>query len=601
MRLPARILGFFLAFFLIIFVSKVSFAQTNSEAQQYQTPNVNSNVPKNLHFWTQNVMLEVMSSMICQLAGIDPINPNQECLGVDRQTGKIGFVKNGGGAIGVTGSLIAGTFLIPVHFSDYATYAVNNFGFPKKSYAQNTGIGYTGLQPVLGLFTTFRNIAYLLMVFIFVIIGVAIMLRLRIDPRTVMTIQNQIPKLVIGLVMITFSYAIVGLLIDVMWVSTYFVINTLTPTDRRVVVTEGITKSPPGFVQDVFTGGAGIVGLAAGGASGVGELVKDVFQSDQVKSSLKVNPDDECKDILCSITNLISGSIGTILAIIFGWVLGFLASVVVFFIFLIAVLVALFKLWFALLKSFITILLDTILAPFWILGGLLPGAGQSIGIGPWIRDITANLAVFPAVIFLFLIARVIMEGFQQATTTCTSASGSTTCLTFNPPLIGNAATANVQAFGALIAVGFILAAPGVVESVKKAFKAGSGLPGTGKAFVGAAGIAAIPVKRVGGALFGKNAFGVPKVGSQWLGNRFGSLASFASGGEFKRGGGARLIRFKGFIPGKRGAAKEKPFTPTPTQQATPTALEQREIKKGEKGDKGDTGPKGETGSEAPKV
>lgn len=462
----------FLVFSLLLFFKTPALAQTNPD------------VPKNLHFWTQNVMLEVMSSMICQLAGIDPVNPNQQCLGVDRQTGQIGFVKNGGGAIGVTGSLIAGTFLIPVHFSDYATYAVNNFGFPKKSYAQNTGIGYTGLQPVLGLFTTFRNIAYLLMVFIFIIIGVAIMLRLRIDPRTVMTIQNQIPKLVIGLVMITFSYAIVGLLIDVMWVSTYFVINTLTPAGQRTNVTGGITQAAPYFTNTLFEGNGGVVGLAGGGASGIGDIVKTIFNSPQVTEATGQTGEqgDGCGflDIGCNVDSFINGTLKNLLSTIFAWFISVIATVIVFFIFLIAIIVALFKLLFALLKSFITILLDTILAPFWILGGLLPGAGQNIGVGPWLRDVVANLAVFPAVVFLFLIARTIIDGFNQAV----NSSG----LTFNPPLIGNA-TDNTGNFGALIAVGFILAAPGVVESVKKAFKASSGV-GLGGAAVGVAAVGA---------------------------------------------------------------------------------------------------------------
>lgn len=558
----------FLVFSLLLFFKTPALAQTSSEAQQYQTPNVNSNVPKNLHFWTQNVMLEVMSSMICQLAGVDPINPNQQCLGVDRQTGKIGFVKNGGGAIGVTGSLIAGTFLIPVHFSDYATYAFNNFGFPKKSYAQQTGIGYTGLQPVLGLFTTFRNIAYLLMVFIFVIIGVAIMLRLRIDPRTVMTIQNQIPKLVIGLIMITFSYAIVGLLIDVMWVSTYFVINTLAPADpvQRSIITGSITEGAPGFANAIYRDNGGLLQLSINAAGGVGDVVYNMISPEEnlAYRDLVASQSVDCGwNPFCHIDQFFNGAIGDLIAGVIAGILSIAARIIVLFIFIIAILVALFKLLFALLKSFITILLDTILAPFWILGGLLPGAGQSIGIGPWLRDVTANLAVFPAVVFLFLIARTISSALINQGNAASN---------FNPPLIGNSTGTNVGQFAALIGVGFILAAPGVVESVKKAFKASSGMPGVGKSVGVAAGIAAIPVKRVGGALFGKNKWDQPKIGSQWLGNRFGSLASFASGGGFKpEQGKAPLVRWRGIVPGKRGAAKEKPFTPPPSNQPASAA------------------------------
>jgi len=39
-------------------------------------------------YFTQNVMIEVMSAMICQISGIDVTNTSQSCLGVDPQTKK---------------------------------------------------------------------------------------------------------------------------------------------------------------------------------------------------------------------------------------------------------------------------------------------------------------------------------------------------------------------------------------------------------------------------------------------------------------------------------------------------------------------------------
>ena len=86
-----------------------------------------------------------------------------------------------------------------------------------------TGTGFDGLKPLLPLWTVFRNIVYILFVLVFVIIGVAIMLRLKIDPRTVMTIQNQIPKLIIGILLVTFSFSIAGFLIDIMYTSIYLI------------------------------------------------------------------------------------------------------------------------------------------------------------------------------------------------------------------------------------------------------------------------------------------------------------------------------------------------------------------------------------------
>src|SRR3990167_10044976 len=181
--------------------------------------NTNPDVPNNLHNWTQNVMIEVMSALTCQLAGVDPVNPKQSCLGADQATGKIGFLPSPqeGGAIGFMGNMITMLYTPPLHTIDYIQNLAQNFGITKPAFARladyedtpgtpadtgptvDFGTGFYAISPLMNIWTAFRNIAYMLFVLVFVIIGVAIMLRIRIDPRTVMTIQNQIPKLIIGI------------------------------------------------------------------------------------------------------------------------------------------------------------------------------------------------------------------------------------------------------------------------------------------------------------------------------------------------------------------------------------------------------------------
>src|SRR5207248_2071356 len=84
------------------------------------------------------------------------------------------------------------------------------------------GYGYASLRPFLKLWKAFRNIIYLLFVIVFVVIGLGVMLRLKVDNKTVMTVQAAIPKIVVALILVTLSYAIVGFLIDMMWFSCYF-------------------------------------------------------------------------------------------------------------------------------------------------------------------------------------------------------------------------------------------------------------------------------------------------------------------------------------------------------------------------------------------
>ena len=54
-----------------------------------------------------------------------------------------------------------------------------------------------------------------------------VMFRANISPQAVATVQDSLPRIVIALVLVTFSYAIVGLMIDLMFVILNIIINTL--------------------------------------------------------------------------------------------------------------------------------------------------------------------------------------------------------------------------------------------------------------------------------------------------------------------------------------------------------------------------------------
>jgi len=132
----------FLLFSIFYFLFSASLSAPTVFAEQvnqnsFTSPNTNPDVPNNLHTYTQNVVIEILSAATCQLAGIDPVNPNAQCLGVDQKTGKIGFVDptngaGGGGAIGIMGNMISMLYTFPIHTGDYFHYLAQNFGITKK-------------------------------------------------------------------------------------------------------------------------------------------------------------------------------------------------------------------------------------------------------------------------------------------------------------------------------------------------------------------------------------------------------------------------------------------------------------------------------------
>src|SRR3990167_304088 len=428
--------------------------------------NTNPDVPNNLHNWTQSVMIEVMSALTCQIAGVDPVNPKQSCLGADQKTGKIGFLPSPqeGGAIGFMGNMIATLYTPPLHTADYFQNLAQNFGISKKTYAQTTGTGFQSLTPLINIWAAFRNIVYLLLVIVFVVIGLAIMLRVKIDPRTVMTIQNQITKIIVGILAVTFSFAIAGFLIDMMWVLIYLSYGIISgiPNVNVQSLNPSLIQGQNALAASNNISPLGIFGIPANISRGVADIFKNLIGVEHCDSPLNclnatLNPFNfvlkttgvgfNAFDLIYDLISWVAGSamfwkiahtpnpeggtpfisdlVGaltlgakTIGALGAGAVVSAATQyllretvpiIIVYLIIFFALLIALFRLWFALLMAYVQILLAVVLAPFWIIGGIVPGS--PISLGGWFRNIGANLLAFPTVLAMFMLGRVFMDSF----------------------------------------------------------------------------------------------------------------------------------------------------------------------------------------------
>ena len=481
------VFGFlFLVFcFLVTPTANAQFSSTGSRTNYLNT---NPDVPQNFHTYTQSVLLEIAAAASCQIAGFDPMNPSGKCLGVDPATGKIGFVENGGGLIGITGQMIAATFDIPVSGSQYVRYLAGNFGIAKKTYAGNTGdpglsqdqqnsdptiddvsgngVGFSGLSKIMKLWIVFRNVVFMFFVLIFVLIGLGIMFRIKIDPRTVMTIQNQIPKIIIALVLVTFSFAIAGFLIDMMYVLLFLIFNIFSSANL-VDVTSFSPNSIQGGNPLSAMGFLGGTGIAKDASIGIGSIIASLFSLGTsgriIAGFIGMVIGGLAGSIIPVGGTIVGGVVGGIAGGFLGGgvdkVLGILGGLIAFIVIAAAILIALFRLWFQLLKTYIFILINIVFSPFWIAGGLIPGS--TLNFGAWVRDIIANLSAFPTTLLMFLLGKVFIEEFGRG------GYG-----TFVPPFIGN--PGNPKNFAAIIGLGIILLTPNVVQIVRAALKTPEG-------------------------------------------------------------------------------------------------------------------------------
>lgn len=505
MRIAAR--HFFVFALSSIFYLLFSlFSPVHAQDFRPTTPissNLETNVPNTLHTQTQNVMIELMAASICQLAGVDVVHPQQSCLGVNQTTGKIGYVQQSGGALGFMGNMIGMLYTPPLHTADYVRYISQNFGIAKHAYAQ--GIGFTSLSPLVGLWAVFRNIVYLFFVIAFIVVGIAIMLRIKIDPRTVMTIENQIPKIIISLVLVTFSFAISGFLIDLMYSGMYLgfgiiasgappaTFNDLNPTaitgKNAMEVGSSIGGKDFGIfvlTDKIAKGSRDIVrGLLGIDATGWSNAFPISISSDSPYININIATSKNFSEFLINAVSLGAGAWagfestkisdigipfvntvvkGTVFAVVGSAMYGFTEGLlrdwipygIAFLVIFIALLWSLFRLWFALISAYVFILLDVVLAPFWILFGLFPGSPVTFGL--WLRDIGANLISFPVAFGMLLLGKTFVDAFKPGANTL-----------FVAPLIGNPG-GDGSVIGAIIGFGFIVLTPQVVSMMKEMLK-----------------------------------------------------------------------------------------------------------------------------------
>jgi hypothetical protein len=263
----------------------------------------------------------------------------------------------------------------PMSGISYVKEKLQNFNLvPVVHAAPTVGFGFTMLQPVQEMWTAFRNVAFGLFVIVAIVFAFMIMFRVKLSPQTVVSVQSALPKIVVALILVTFSYAIAGFLIDLMYVVIGMISIIGAPIVQlsNTVVFNFLTLGQP-FAINIQLGMFGLFVLY---------LFFFTF----------------CFFIV-SIPMFGIIGIG----------LGATLSMIVFVILLlVTIFVGLKTLW-SLLKAFAMIILLTIFAPIQIvLGTVVP----NIGFGAWLKSYLASLSVFVVTGALMLFSFIFM--FQAA-------------------------------------------------------------------------------------------------------------------------------------------------------------------------------------------
>lgn len=447
-----------------------SFAQTtatNSAAPNHQSIINNTYIPPSSPQGASVAFYNFSHALSCILVGQSSIAPCLEYKTIKDISGNIQSIpvlsstNTNGGVLGFTTSALTSLYTEhPLDEQQYLAYLGNQLGVTE-THAQVVGSANSVLSSVFSLWQVSVQFAYILMIIVFIVVGLMVMFRHRLNPQTVVSIQMALPGLVIGLVLITFSYFLASLISDIAFLGTnvvgwYFALADSSPTsttdalsslgrENVLSIMSKFTDTTGKFdwapsIQLIFnnlngTSKTTLENVAAWIAaqtsapltSGVGALVG--LGASAVSLGTRGG-----WGRLKEVGNLAAGAnVGEVIGNIAGqagvalWtkadpseVLSFAVGWILFFI----LLFTMFRLLFSLLKNYLSIIFNTILAPFIFLAASFPGR-QSM-FTDWVRNMLCAALSFPAVIAMFYFAYFILTGTTNiyATTKKTPPPGS---------------------------------------------------------------------------------------------------------------------------------------------------------------------------------
>jgi hypothetical protein len=214
--------------------------------------------------------------------------------------------------------------------------------------------GYDDLQGtgIDTIWSKTRNIAYLGFVVIMIVIGFMIMFRTKIGGQVLVTVGNSIPRIVVALILVTFSFALIGLLIDI----------------------GGVLMNVTDYVLGLDSGGLNPLNMLSmlWRTFGGPHSVKEIFTApgEQATRYLsQVNLQMTARDILRLGLEVGDDIVAPLIMLVWSIII---IGIVIF---------GAIKLLFTLIKSYLALMVNVIVAPLAIMVGAIPGS----------QNVTANL------------------------------------------------------------------------------------------------------------------------------------------------------------------------------------------------------------------
>ncbi len=379
--------------------------------------------------------------------------------------------------------------------------AATNIGLAPNIYAAQ-GIGFGSIAGFRPVWKIFRDIAYGVLVLVMVVISFMIMFRMKLNAQTAISIESALPRIVLSLILITFSYSIAGFLIDAMYVVMGVAITLLCSNNTYCTASTKINEYLNAGMANVWQG----FFPYQGAGSNLPEFISMIFIQNQAgravfhlaNSLIGILPNALQAAVLFigSIANLAIVNFVVALgsnsqffeltknfqaftfsfgglppALIGGLIVGFLMSLtfittplIIALIIFLTLVFLFFRIFFMLFSSFLNILFMIIFAPVFMLFEAIPGQNS---FSYWIRNMIGELLTFPLLAVFLMVGALIVNNFQFIEIPHAVVEWQSATIWQPPFLSGWSGGAEQQSFLMIIGMGIIFITPDLIKMVKE--------------------------------------------------------------------------------------------------------------------------------------
>lgn len=300
-----------------------------------------------------------------------------------------------GGLYGFASKILTALTDVPISGAYYLADSAENMGLGIATTAYAQGYGFSALGGLLSAWKSFRNIAYVFMTVIILIVGIMIIFQQKLDGTLVVTVQKAIPKIILALILITFSYAIVGFLIDLMYL-VMFMFNSIAmgfgAEDTSGWINWGFGRMALKVIGTLT--GEGFLGIAY---DNFGELITNFIGNLNFENA---------GNTAFSLFKIFAWGLDIVMATIFSLVARFIGGIILAIILFCIALSVCWKLLKILAKAYFSIIFNLIFAPIILLSSALPGSKAHV---KWFKRILGNLSVFPTLFISMVLIKYISE------------------------------------------------------------------------------------------------------------------------------------------------------------------------------------------------